>query len=83
MLNTQHFRYGEEWFSSKEGGAGSAVLEFFSEIDGITINGIDIITWNAAGLITHFKVMVRPRQALEAVRELMSAALDTLQGTER
>jgi hypothetical protein len=75
VLNTQHFRYGEEWFSSKEGGAGSAVLEFFSEIDGITINGIDIITWNAAGLITHFKVMVRPLKAINMLHQKMGEYL--------
>lgn len=75
VLNTQHFRYGEEWVSVKEGGAGSAVLEFFSEIDGITINGIDIITWNAAGLITHFKVMVRPLKAINLLHQKMGEYL--------
>ena len=55
VLNTEHFRYGGEWY-----GRDSAVLEFFSEVDGITINGVDIIGWGADGRITSFKVMVRP-----------------------
>jgi hypothetical protein len=59
LLNTEHFRYGEEWFGER-----SAVLEFFSEIDGIKINGVDLIAWNDTGLITRFKVMVRPLKAI-------------------
>ncbi|MDP3737394.1 MAG: nuclear transport factor 2 family protein [Hyphomonadaceae bacterium] len=75
VLNTEHFRYGGEWFSDAGQGAGSAVLEFFSEIDGIKINGIDIIHWNDAGLITHFKVMVRPLKAINVLHAKMGAYL--------
>ena len=64
LLNTEHFRYGEEWFGER-----SAVLEFFSEIDGIKINGVDLISWNEAGLITHFKVMVRPLKAINILHQ--------------
>ena len=64
-------------------GERDAVLEFENTMAGKYVNGVDMITCNDDGLIVDFKVMVRPRQALEAVRELMSAALDTLQGTER
>lgn len=70
VLNTEHFRYGEEWH-----GETSAVLEFFSEIEGITINGVDIITWNEAGLITHFKVMVRPLKAINILHQKMGEYL--------
>jgi hypothetical protein len=56
-------------------GAGSAVLEFYSEIDGIRINGVDIIHWNAAGLITHFKVMVRPLKAINMLHQKMGEYL--------
>ena len=70
VLNTEHFRYGEEWYSEK-----SAVLEFFSEIDGITINGVDIISWNDEGLITHFKVMVRPLKAINTLHQKMGEYL--------
>ena len=70
VLNTDHFRYGDEWYAQN-----SAVLEFFSEIDGITINGVDIITWNDAGLITHFKVMVRPLKAINTLHQKMGEYL--------
>lgn len=74
VLNTEHFRYGGEWYSGASG-AGSAVLEFYSEIDGIRINGVDIIAWNEAGLITHFKVMVRPLKAINILHQKMGEYL--------
>ena len=70
VLNTEHFRYGEEWYSDR-----SAVLEFFSVVDGVTINGVDIISWNDAGLITHFKVMVRPLKAINTLHAKMGEYL--------
>lgn len=70
VLNTEHFRYGGEWY-----GRSSAVLEFYSEVDGVKINGVDIISWNAEGLITHFKVMVRPLKAINKLHEKMGAYL--------
>ncbi len=52
-----------------------AVLEFVCEIDGIVINGVDILTFNGAGKIEEFKVMIRPLKAinllLEKMRELL------------
>ncbi len=60
-------------------GARDAVLEFETTMGGKYVNGVDMITCDDDGLIVDFKVMVRPRQALEAVSQLMSAALDTLQ----
>lgn len=70
LLNTQHFRYVDEWFADR-----SAVLEFASEIDGIKINGVDIIRWNDAGLITHFKVMIRPLKAINTLHQKMGELL--------
>ena len=58
-----------------------AVLEFECEMDGIHVNGVDMIEWNEDGKIRDFKVMVRPQQAVEAVREMMFAAIQQIQGT--
>ncbi len=52
-----------------------ALLEFTAEIDGIHINGVDIIRWNADGLIADFKVMVRPLKAINLLWEKMASAL--------
>lgn len=57
----------------------NALLEFETTMAGKYVNGVDLIRCDDAGQVVDFKVMVRPRQAVEAVRELMAAALDTLQ----
>ncbi|HAY07442.1 MAG TPA: nuclear transport factor 2 family protein [Hyphomonas sp.] len=52
-----------------------AVLEFETEMDGILVNGVDMIEWNADGQITDFKVMVRPLKAIQTVHAAMGAML--------
>ena len=70
VLGNQSFRYVGEWRAPQ-----SAVLEFETEIDGIRINGVDMISWNDANQITHFKVMVRPLKAINLLHQLMAAQL--------
>lgn len=70
VLNNETFRYLNEWHAER-----SAVLEFACEIEGITINGVDLITWNDAGQITHFKVMIRPLKAINLLHRLMGERL--------
>src|SRR5690348_17213060 len=55
VLGGPGFAYVGEWRSDD-----GVVLEFTKEIDGITINGVDIITFDRDDRITSFKVMVRP-----------------------
>ena len=69
-LNNRSFRYLGEWF-----GEDSAILEFETEIEGIRMNGVDMIWWNAEGRITRFKVMVRPLKAINLLHQLMARAL--------
>ncbi len=73
VLNNDSFRYLNEWR-----GADSAILEFETVIDAISINGIDMIWWNDAGLITRFKVMIRPLKAINLLHQKMGAMLETL-----
>ena len=70
VLGGPGFSYVGEWRS-----ATGAVLEFENEIEGIKLNGVDIITFNEAGLITHFKVMVRPLKAINLLHRLMGEQL--------
>ena len=65
-----NFRYVGKWFD-----AHSAVLEFAAEIDGLTVEGIDMIHWNADGKIVSVKVMIRPLKALQAIVPKMTALL--------
>jgi hypothetical protein len=52
-----------------------AVLEFEVQLDGITINGVDMIKWNKAGKITEFKVMLRPLKAVNLIHQKMAQIL--------
>ncbi|MBU6259076.1 MAG: nuclear transport factor 2 family protein [Burkholderiales bacterium] len=56
-------------------GASDAMLEFETTIDGIVVNGVDLLQWDAAGRITEFKVMVRPLKAITLIQEKMAARL--------
>ena len=73
VLNNEAFHYPNQWFGDR-----SAVLEFATEIDGIQINGVDLIRWNDAGQITDFKVMVRPLKAVNMLHQQMGAMLERL-----
>jgi hypothetical protein len=58
-----------------------AVLEFEVVVDGIVMNGVDIITVDDDGKITEFKVMMRPMKAIELMRQKMADVLASLQDT--
>ncbi len=73
VLNNASFRYEREIVGERD-----AVLEFATEIDGIQINGVDLIRWNDAGQITDFKVMVRPLKAVNMLHQKMGAMLEQL-----
>ncbi len=70
ILGGPTFRFTGEWTNDT-----GAVLEFANDIDGITINGVDIITCDAEGRITRFKVMVRPLKAINLLHRLMAEQL--------
>ena len=52
-----------------------ACLEFTAVVDGIQINGIDLIRFNLEGRIADFKVMVRPLKAIQMLWQKMATAL--------
>ena len=70
VLNTDKFRYVREFADGD-----NALLEFVTELDGIHINGVDIITFDSNGMIKDFKVMVRPLKAINLVHQHMAALL--------
>jgi hypothetical protein len=47
-------------------------------MNGIYVNGIDLITWNEDNKIVEFKVLVRPLQAVNTLHEQMGKMLDKL-----
>jgi hypothetical protein len=56
-------------------GPSDALLEFETEIDGVLVNGVDLIKWNETGRIVEFKVMLRPLKAVNLIHQRMAAML--------
>lgn len=50
-------------------------LEFTAMIDGIQLNGIDLIRFDLEGRIVDFKVMVRPLKAINLLWQKMAESL--------
>ena len=73
VLANDSFRYVREINDGQH-----SVLEFALELDGIAVNGVDMIEWDAEGKIIDFKVMIRPYKAIEVVRTNMAAMLEKL-----
>ncbi len=73
LFGGSDFRYVGQWYDDT-----SAILEFTTDIDGIHVNGVDMIAWNDDGQIVSFKVMLRPFKALQTVIPKMA---ELLQGT--
>jgi len=71
VFSQQTFTYVREILQDNQ-----ACLEFKTEIDGIVINGVDLIECDENGKITDFKVMVRPLKGLQKLQEKMFELLD-------
>jgi hypothetical protein len=70
VLGNESFRYVRELIDGDD-----VLLEFTAELDGIHVNGIDLIRFDSAGKIADFKVMVRPLKAVNKLWEMMAAQL--------
>jgi ketosteroid isomerase-like protein len=73
VFNNDSFKYLREVISGN-----NAVLEFSTVIEGITVNGVDMITWGTDGRITEFKVMVRPLKAINLIHKMMGEMLQKI-----
>ena len=63
-------------------GPTDAMLEFETEIDGILVNGVDIITWSDADQIVAFKVMIRPLKGIDVIHRKMGEMLAAAQAAK-
>jgi hypothetical protein len=70
VLGNESFRYVREVTGSRD-----AVLEFQVEIEGVSVNGVDMIKWDDEGRIVEFKVMLRPMKAINLIHQKMAAML--------
>jgi hypothetical protein len=71
VFGNASFRYVRELV-----GMHDAVLEFEVEIDGIHVNGVDMLRWDDAGRVVEFKVMLRPLKAVNLIHQKMAATLE-------
>ena len=70
VFSNDSFQYVREVVNEKE-----TLLEFEVEIDGVLVNGIDMISWNDEGKITDFKVMIRPLKGVNIIHQKMGELL--------
>ncbi|MGE5697871.1 MAG: nuclear transport factor 2 family protein [Candidatus Sericytochromatia bacterium] len=70
LFGDKDFHYVNKWYSDR-----SAVLEFVADVDGIHVNGVDMIHWNDDEKIVEVKVMLRPFKALQTVIPKMAELL--------
>ena len=69
----ESFRYVREIIGERD-----AVLEFQVDIDGIAVNGVDMLKWDDEGKIIEFKVMLRPLKAVNLIHQKMAAMLQAM-----
>ncbi len=74
-LANPSFRYVREVVGNQD-----AILEFEAEVDGLYVNGVDMIRWNDQGRIIDFKVMLRPLKAINLMHRKMAEMLESLRG---
>ncbi len=72
LFGDSDFHYVGQWYAER-----SAVLEFVADIDGIHVNGVDMIHWNDDEKIVEVKVMLRPLKALQTVVPQMAQLLQS------
>jgi hypothetical protein len=74
VFGNESFRYVRELT-----GPHDAVLEFQVEIDGIGVNGVDMLKWNDNGELVEVKVLIRPLKAINLIHQRMAAMLQANQ----
>lgn len=62
-----------------EGDDGTLGLVFRARVEGLDAEGLDLLRFNAEGLVRDLTVMVRPRSALEALLANVGARLAAAQ----
>lgn len=70
IFSKYSFRYVREVVGERD-----VVLEFLVEIDGVPVNGVDMISWNDEGRIVDFKVMLRPMKAVKVMQMKVASIL--------
>lgn len=70
IIANDHFTYVREVINEEH-----AILEFSTMIDEITVEGVDILTFDNKGKLKDIKVMIRPLKAIQVVHQKMGELL--------
>ncbi len=73
IIANDHFKYVREVTNGNHG-----ILEFVTVIDGVTVEGVDMLTFNDEGKLKDIKVMVRPLKAMQVVHQKMGEFLEQM-----
>jgi len=75
IIANKHFEYVREIANDNY-----AVLEFKTVIEGISVEGVDMITFNEKDQLVDIKVMIRPLKAVNIVHQKMGEFLMKMKG---
>lgn len=67
----ENFRYHRTFVAAPS----DVTLEFSANVGKFELKGVDLIRFDASGLMIDFEVMIRPFKALQAVGEAMTARI--------
>ena len=71
ISTVEDFTYHREWHDESRG-SGEIALEFRGHIGELDLQGIDLITLNERGELQNLDVMIRPMNALSALRDVIA-----------
>lgn len=73
IIANNNFKYVREVCDDE-----NAMLEFITEIDGISVEGVDMIKFTKEGKLKEIKVMIRPLKAVNIVHQKMGEYLQKM-----
>ena len=73
IIGNENFKYVREVCDDE-----NAMLEFVTEIKGISVEGIDMIKFTKEGKLKEIKVMIRPLKAVNIVHQKMGEYLQKM-----
>jgi hypothetical protein len=71
IQTVEDFTYHREWHDDSRG-EGAIALEFRGHLGELKLQGIDLITLNERGELQNIDVMIRPMNALSALRDVIA-----------
>jgi hypothetical protein len=78
VTTIEDFTYHREWVDGRE-----LALEFRGRVGKLELQGIDLITLDEAGHVARLDVVIRPMNALEALREVVATKMADYLASEK